>query len=93
MKNTKDNNYAFVMHNEAHSKSMYKWIMVLGASKHMSLYRTTFSTYEVIAPRIVDLDDNSVAKAIRIGSIVIDLIAKCNINRICIKDALHVPEF
>ena len=39
------------MHNEIHFKSMYKWIMDSGASKHMTLHKAAFDTYEVIIPR------------------------------------------
>jgi sarcosine oxidase delta subunit len=53
-KNVKEyNDYAFVMENEAHSKSVRKWNMDLGASKHITLHRTAFHTYEVITLRIV----------------------------------------
>lgn len=55
-----DDDYAFVMWNEAHPKSVCKWIMGSGASKHMTLYRATFHTYEVIFPRNVHLDANSI---------------------------------
>lgn len=47
-KNAKeDEDYAFVMQNGANSKSVYKSIMYSKASKHMTLYRTAFHTYEV----------------------------------------------
>lgn len=48
------------MRNEAHFKSMCKWIMDLGASKHMTSRTTTFEMYEVITPRNVHLGDNNV---------------------------------
>ena len=57
-----DDNYAFVMHNEAHSMSICKWIMDSGSSKHMILCKTTFDMYEVITPRNVYLGDNRLSK-------------------------------
>jgi hypothetical protein len=82
MKNAKkDGDYTFVMHNVAHSKSMCKWIMhEVGSSKYMTSHRVAIGTYEVITPRIVHLNDNSIVKTIIMGSIVMEAIKKCNIN-------------
>lgn len=52
-----------------------------------------FDTYEVIAPRNVYVDDDSVVKAIGMGSIVVGAIVRGKINQIGIKDAFHVNNF
>lgn len=93
MKNAKDaNEYTFVMHNEAHSKSMCKWIMYSQATKHMILFKDAFDTYEVIASRNVHLDSNSVVEAIIMGFIIVEAIVKGELNHILIKNALYVPK-
>ena len=93
MKNVKDDDdYIFVMRNEAHSKSICKWIMDSVATKHMTLYRAAFDTYEVITPYNVHLDDNSVVEAIGMGSIIVEAIVKGKINQIRIKNVLHVSK-
>ena len=39
MNNPKDNNeYVFLMHHGTHFKSVYKWIVDLGAFEHMIAY-------------------------------------------------------
>lgn len=43
-----DDDYVFVMHNGAQFKSMCKWIMPSGVTKHMIPHRVAFDTYEVI---------------------------------------------
>ena len=92
-KNAKDDDdYTFVMRNETHSKSMCKWIMDSGASKHMTLHKAAFDTYEVITPRNVHLDDNNVVQAIGMESIVVEAILEGKINQIHIKDMLHVSK-
>ena len=63
-----DNNYIFKICNEAYFKSMCKWIMELGATKHMISHTTPFYTYEIIDPCIVHLGDNVVVKAVGMGS-------------------------
>ena len=50
------------------------WIINLSASKHMTLHKDAFHTYEVITPRNVDLGDNNVVQAIGMGSIVVEAI-------------------
>lgn len=57
-----------------HFKSVCKWIMASGASKHMTLHRTIFHTSEVITQRNVHLDDNNMLQAIGIGSILVEAI-------------------
>lgn len=80
-------NYAFVMHNVAHSKIMCKWIINLGAFKHMTLHKITFDTYEVIAQQNVHLNDDSVVKTNGMETIMKD-----NINNIHIKDVLNMSK-
>ena len=93
MKNVnEDNDYTFVTRNEIHSKSMYKWIMDLSVSKHMTSHKTTFDTYEVITPRDVHLGDNSAIQDIGMGSIVVEAIIEGKISQIHIKYVFHVPE-
>lgn len=76
-----DDNYAFVMRNGVHLKSLYKRIMNLEASKYMTLHQTASGTYEIIAPCDVHLDNNNVGKAIGMGSIIIEAIVKGKIKR------------
>jgi len=92
-KNAKDDDdYAFAARHGAHSRSASKWIMDSGATKHMTSHRAAFDTYEVIAPRNVHLGDDSVVEAVGMGSIVVEVITRGKMNRIRIKDALHVPK-
>ena len=92
-KNTKDDDvHVFLMRNETQSKNMCKWIMDLGASKHMTSHKAALDTYEVIAPCNMYLDDNNVVQAIGMGSIVVKATLECKINQICIKYVLHVPK-
>ena len=44
-----------------------------GRHKEHDFARTTFNTYEVISPCNVRLDDDSVAKAIRMGPLLLEL--------------------
>lgn len=70
--NSKDDDdiyYAFVMQSEVHFKNVWKWIMDLGSSKYMALYRLAFDTYKVIAPHNVYLNDDGVVETIGMGSI------------------------
>ena len=71
-----DEDYAFATQDGPHSKSMCKWIMDSGATKHMTPHRAAFDTYEVIPPRNVHLGDDSVVNAIGVGSIVVDVIVR-----------------
>lgn len=59
----------------------------------MTSHRDTFNTYELIALRNVYLDDNNIDKAIRMESIVVEGIVKCNINQIRMKYTFNVPKF
>ena len=61
MKNANDDNdYAFLMDNEIHFKSMCKWNMNMGAFKHITSHIAACDTYKVITPRNVHLDDNNI---------------------------------
>ena len=80
-----------MMCNVAHSKSVCKYIIDLGASKHMTLYRATFDTYEITVSCNVYLDDNSIVKAIGMGSIMVETIFKCIINQIHIEYVFSMP--
>lgn len=55
---------------------MCKWIMDLEAIKHMISHRAGFGTYKVITLLNVYLGDNGIEKAIRMGSINIEVIVK-----------------
>lgn len=78
VENMKENNdFIFVMRNKAHSKRVCKWIVNSEATKHMTLYiRATFDIYEIIASCNMHLNDNSVVKAIKIKSIVVEAITR-----------------
>jgi hypothetical protein len=58
----------------------------------MTLYKTTFNTYEVIFPCNVCLDDDSIAKAIGMESIVVGFRTRGKTTRICITYVIHVSE-
>ena len=62
--------FVFVTQYRMHSKNVCKWIMNSEATKHMTLHRVTFNTYEVISPHNVYLGNDNMAEAIGIGSIV-----------------------
>lgn len=82
----------FTIHHRAHLMNICKWIMNLEATKYMSSHRAAFHTYEVMFPCNVHLGDNSVAKAIGMGSIVIGVQTRGIRNRVCIMGVLHVPK-
>ena len=89
--NVRDNNdYTFIMRDGTHSKSVYKWIMNLGASKHITLHKTAFNIYEIIILYNMYLDDNNIVEAIEMGSIIVEAIVEGKINQIRIKVVLHV---
>ena len=76
-KNTKDEDeFAFGTQHGSHSENVCKWIMDIGATKHMTLYMPTFVTYEVIYSHNVRLGDDSVVEAIRMGSVVVGVETK-----------------
>ena len=52
-----------------------------GARKHITLYRAVFDTYEVISPCNICLGDDSVAKAIKMGSIMVGVEIRCIRNK------------
>lgn len=87
-----DNDYTFVMCNGIHFKSVYKWIIDLGAIKYVISHRTAFNTSKIIDPCNVYLEDDCVVKAIGMGSIIVEAIVKGKINCVVIKDVLHMPE-
>ena len=66
-----EDGFAFATKLKEHSRSVYKCIMDSDATKHMTLHRIVFDTYEVIFPRNVRLGDGRVAQAIGMGSIVV----------------------
>ena len=87
-----EDEFAFATKLEAHSRSVCKWIMDSGATKHMTSHRTAFDTYEVISPRNVRLSDGSAAEAIGMGSIVVGVEMRGKATTIRITDVLHVPK-
>lgn len=87
-----DEDYAFATQDGPHSKSVCKWIMDSGATKHMTPNRAVFDTYEAIAPRNVHLGDDSVVEAVGVGSIVVEVLVGGRSKRIRIKNSLHVPK-
>lgn len=66
--------------------------MDLGAIKYVTLYKTTTDTYEVIFPCNVCLDDDRIAEAIRMESIVVGFGTRDKTTRICITYVIHVSE-
>jgi transposase InsO family protein len=87
-----EDDYAFATHDGPHVKSLCKWIMDSGATKHMTPHRVAFNTYEVISPRNVHLGDDSVVDAVGVGSIVVDVLVRGQVKKMTIKDVLHVPK-
>ena len=51
--------FAFATQHKAHSRSVCKWIMDSGATKHMSSHKMAFDIYEVISPRNVCFGDDN----------------------------------
>lgn len=80
------------MHHRTHSKTICKWIMDLGAIKHIISLRSTFNTYVVIILHNIHLDNDSVVKAIEIEFIVVEVVMRGKINRLHIKYVFHVPK-
>lgn len=66
--------------------------MDLGTTKHITLYWASFNTYKVIAIRNMHLDDGNIVKTIGMEFIIMVAIVRGKINRIHIKDAVHVPK-
>ena len=87
-----EDDYAFATQDGPHFKSMCKWILDSGATKHMTPHRMAFHTYEVISPRNVHLGDDSVVNAIGIGSILVEVLVRGREKMMTIKDVLHVPK-
>ena len=73
-----DDDYTFIICIETHSKSVCKWIIDLGASKHITSYKAAFDTYEIITSNNVHLGDINVVQAIGMGSIFMKIILKDN---------------
>jgi hypothetical protein len=89
----KDNDdYAFATKDGDHCKAICKWIMDSGATKHMTPHRAAFDMYEVIPTRNVHMGDDNIVEAIRMGSILVEVMVKRRTKRIRIKDVLHVPK-
>lgn len=61
-------------------------------TKHMTLHKSAFDTYEVISSCNMHFDNNSMAEAIEMGSIVIVVEIRGIKNIICITSVLHVPK-
>lgn len=60
----------------------------------MTSRRVAFDTYEVIASRNVYLEGNSVMKAVKMGSIIVDVTVRGKIKRVRIKNAfLMCPSY
>ena len=87
-----DDDYTFVMHSMIHFKSLYKWFKNLETTKHMTLHRVVFNIYQIIAPHNVHLNDDSIVKAIGMGSIIMEAIMKGNMNCIHYKNMIHVSK-
>lgn len=87
-----EDDYAFATQDGPYSKSICKWIMDSGATKHMTPYRAAFDTYEVIPPRNVHLGDDSVVQAIGMGCIVVEVLERGRLKKVTMKDVLHVPK-
>ena len=58
----------------------------------MTLHRVAFDTYEMISPHNVHLDDDSMAKAIGMGSIIVRVKMRGKMTRIYIMNVLYVPK-
>ena len=78
------------MRNDTQSKSMCKWIMNSSVFKHMTSHKAALNTYEVITPRNVYLDDNTVVQAFGMRSIVVEAILEGKLKQICIQDVFHI---
>ncbi len=87
-----DDDYSFATKDGDHFKAICKWIMHSGATKHMTPHRATFDTYEVIPTRNVHMGDDSIVEAIRMGSILVEVMVKGRTKKIRIKDVLRVPK-
>jgi len=87
-----DDDYAFATKDGDHCKAICKWIMDLGATKHMTPHRAAFDMYEVIPTRNVHMGDDSIVEAIGMGSILVEVMVKGRTKRIRIKDVPHVPK-
>ncbi len=56
----------------------------------MTPYKATFDTYEVIILQNEHMRDDSIIEAIGMGSIVIEVMVKCQTKRIKIKDTFYI---
>ena len=59
---------------------------------YMTLHRTAFDTYEAISPCNVRLDDDSMAEAIGMGSIIVGVEMRGKLNIFRIKNMFYVPK-
>ena len=86
-----DDEFTFARQHKVHLMNI-DLIINMRATKHMTLYRPAFDTYEVSSIRNVRLDDDNMAEAIKMGSIIIGVEAKGKLTRIHIMKLLHVPK-
>ena len=70
--------------------SVFKWIMDSGATKHITLHRTTFNVYEVICLRNVHLGNDRVAKTIGMWFIINVIETRGKANIFHLMDVLHM---
>lgn len=71
-----DDDYAFATQHSTHSNAIYKWIMDLKTTKHITSQMTIFDIYKVIAQRNVHLHEDSVVEAIEVGSIIVEILVR-----------------
>lgn len=65
--------------------------MNLEATKHMTLHRTAFDIYEVIALCKIYLNDKNIIEAVGMRTMVVKVIMKDKVNGIYIKNVYHMP--
>jgi Pol polyprotein len=64
----------------------------LGASRHMSLHRKHFVTYESISAHPITAANNKVFHAIGMGDLEVELPNGDKSSRVLLKDVLHAPD-
>lgn len=80
--------YAFATSKATHLESLHKWIGDIRATKHITLWRIVFDIYKDIVPWKVFLGSDRIVEAIRIGSIIVEIMVEGQMKRITIKDLL-----
>lgn len=68
---------------------MSKWIVDSGYTKHITLYKYSFNTYQPIIITKVWLGDNGMVEAIGMDAIIVEIVVKGISKRITLKDVLH----